>query len=340
MGGGINHTLKIIYRIFNIKIYKKITTYPFPINNIQTLYIDPLQFAIGKEIVTNPQNLEQKILTLFNGLDKKSKELISKTIDRLKTAYINNTNNVPITDDETITLQKIYKDFYAKIYQLKDDIYYCDGFLIPSKTPEISVMYYKHSMNIFHPKTLNKIQEKDILDIGASWGDSALILQEFTKKNIYSFEASKSRFTTLLRTLKMNNAIRVIPVNKGIGANNENIKINIDSGDSCTKFNHNKTNMENIEIITLDSYIDANNLQIGLIKVDIEGFEMDFLQGAKKTIQSQKPAMILSIYHQASDFFNIKPLIESWNLGYRFSVHKGVDFCVGTETCLYCEVIT
>lgn len=53
---------------------------------------------------------------------------------------------------------------------------------------------------------------------------------------------------------------------------------------------------------------------------------MEFLKGAKETICTQKPAMLLSIYHQASDYFGIKPLIESWNLGYTFKIHKGVDF--------------
>lgn len=53
---------------------------------------------------------------------------------------------------------------------------------------------------------------------------------------------------------------------------------------------------EEIELVTLDSYVKEHNLKIGLIKVDIEGFEMEFLKGAKETICTQKPTMILSIY--------------------------------------------
>ena len=63
-------------------------------------------------------------------------------------------------------------------------------------------------------------------------------------------------------------------------------------------------------------------MEIGLIKTDIEGAEPDFLAGAKKTICGQKPILLIGICHTAHDFFEIKPLIESWNLGYRFSIYK------------------
>ena len=66
---------------------------------------------------------------------------------------------------------------------------------------------------------------------------------------------------------------------------------------------------------------------------------MEFLKGAKETIKAQKPAMLISIYHQPSDYFGIKPLIESWNLGYVFKIHKGVDLSLTTETALFCEVL-
>lgn len=97
--------------------------------------------------------------------------------------------------------------------------------------------------------------------------------------------------------------------------------------------------IENVQIITLDEFVRENKIEVGFIKVDIEGFEMEFLKGAKEAICTQKPAMLLSIYHQASDYFCIKPLIESWNLGYTFKFHQGIDYGIPTETALFCEVL-
>ncbi|MDE7235739.1 hypothetical protein [Helicobacter japonicus] len=49
--------------------------------------------------------------------------------------------------------------------------------------------------------------------------------------------------------------------------------------------------------------------------------------------------MLVSIYHQGSDFFGIKPFLEELNFGYTFRIHKPIDESVSEETCLFCEVI-
>jgi hypothetical protein len=66
--------------------------------------------------------------------------------------------------------------------------------------------------------------------------------------------------------------------------------------------------------------------KVSVIKLDIEGMELATIQGAKKTIVRDKPILLISIYHTPEDFFEIRPLIESWNLGYYFMVRE-------TEVC-------
>lgn len=200
-------------------------------------------------------------------------------------------------------------------------------------------------MCILEQATLDKIQDKDIIDVGGFIGDSAIIFErEFTRKKVHSFEATKTNYNLMLKTLELNNSKRIIPINKGLGAKEESLEISVmGSGstmnESVAKW-YGATKIEQAEIITLDSYVEKHNIEVGFIKVDIEGFEQEFLKGAMETIKTQKPAMLISIYHNADDFFNIKPLIESWDLGYRFKIHRatdGVSFSV--ETALYCEVV-
>lgn len=95
-----------------------------------------------------------------------------------------------------------------------------------------------------------------------------------------------------------------------------------------------------VSIQTLDDYVLLNDISdIGLIKVDIEGFEQKFLEGARKTIEKFKPSMLLSIYHNYNDFFKIKPMIESWNLGYKFDFFHGtLENTVEDEILLICEL--
>ncbi len=95
---------------------------------------------------------------------------------------------------------------------------------------------------------------------------------------------------------------------------------------------------ETIAITTLDDFVAEHGIEVGFIKVDIEGFEQHFLAGAKKTICTQKPALLISIYHSGDDYFNIKPLIESWNLGYQMRIYKGTDMALSIDTALYCYI--
>ena len=78
---------------------------------------------------------------------------------------------------------------------------------------------------------------------------------------------------------------------------------------------------------------------MGLIKVDIEGAEQIFLKGAKQTISTQRPILLLSIYHNIDDFFNIKPLIESWDLNYKYKIYRPHIPEIFRDTLLIAEPI-
>lgn len=59
-----------------------------------------------------------------------------------------------------------------------------------------------------------------------------------------------------------------------------------------------------------------------MIKWDVEGAEYSSIVGAEKTIRAHRPVLLISIYHNGRDFFEIKPLLESWGLGYRFAIDR------------------
>lgn len=63
-----------------------------------------------------------------------------------------------------------------------------------------------------------------------------------------------------------------------------------------------KGELETAEMITLDSYVARLDIEVGLIKVEVEGAEQDMLKGAENTIRTQRPTLIISVYHSAGDF--------------------------------------
>jgi len=73
-------------------------------------------------------------------------------------------------------------------------------------------------------------------------------------------------------------------------------------------------------MISIDEFVEERALNVGLIKLDVEGAEYEVVLGVKETIMKQKPILVISLYHTFKDFFEIKPLIESWGLGYKFEI--------------------
>ena len=93
-----------------------------------------------------------------------------------------------------------------------------------------------------------------------------------------------------------------------------------------------------VQEVTVDQFVKENNLDVGLITIDVEGAEKDLLSGAVETIKSQKPMLFISIYHSAEDFFEIKPWIENLDLGYKFEIIKEQPWTFIADTILKCKI--
>ena len=52
--------------------------------------------------------------------------------------------------------------------------------------------------------------------------------------------------------------------------------------------------------------------------MDIEGSELNALQGAEKTIREFRPKLAISLYHKEDDFIVIPDYLKKLNLQYEF----------------------
>lgn len=337
MGGGQELTIvsAVVIKICGLKISSRMETI-----SLATLYVDDMMRDSVVDILQR-NNAKEKLESLCRGLDNASKQCVYRICGRLLQAKNDNDNFcMNLTQEELQGLAKLHTEFYPNVINPLPNIYSYNGYFFPTNHISEHVLLNKHDMHLI--ENLDKLRQKDIIDVGGYIGDSAIVLQDFTDKSVHTFEATQTNYKLLLQTLQLNNATKIIPVNKGLGSKDEMLQIAVDGGCSSvitsTPQAQNLAIIEQTHIITLDGYTKENNIEVGFIKVDIEGFEMEFLKGAKETIARDKPAMLISIYHQGSDFFDIKPLIESWNLGYKFKIHKPIDHSIIAETALYCEV--
>ena len=63
---------------------------------------------------------------------------------------------------------------------------------------------------------------------------------------------------------------------------------------------------ESVKVATLDSYAYS---EVSFIKIDVEGHELQVLEGAVNTIKMNKPVILLE-YHKEADWDKIRVLIE------------------------------
>lgn len=90
-----------------------------------------------------------------------------------------------------------------------------------------------------------------------------------------------------------------------------------------------------VPITTVDELFD--NKVVTFIKADIEGYEMEALRGATKTILAHKPKLAICLYHRPEDMYQIPLWLNNLVPEYKFFVkhHNSENF---SETVLYATI--
>ena len=78
-------------------------------------------------------------------------------------------------------------------------------------------------------------------------------------------------------------------------------------------------------------------VRVTLIKMDIEGMEMQALEGAKEIIMTQKPKLAICVYHLIRDIWQIQEKLMQFVPEYQFCLEQPVHVSM-SETVLYAFV--
>ncbi len=69
---------------------------------------------------------------------------------------------------------------------------------------------------------------------------------------------------------------------------------------------------------SLDNYAASKNIVPSFFKLDIEGAELQAIEGARATLTHNKPKIALSAYHEPNDIWQIPELVNEINPSYQF----------------------
>ena len=311
---------------------------------LRKLYFHPGEREALAKLFSDAMNREdsaQRFSALISGLDNESRNTVSDIIHRMGMIADGNKSLQDVyTQREQEEFVRMNDEFSSKIVKLNDNLYYYNGYNLPVNQFDSSVFFTRYGIDKL--TTLDSVRNKHIIDAGGYVGDTALLFSSYTDKNIHVFEASPSNMDIIRETIRLNHLDNIVPVSKALGEKSGTATFSLGERNSCNSLverpGYNYPDHIEVPVVTLDDYVRENNIEVGLIKVDIEGGEQLLLRGAVETIRTQHPILLISIYHSANDFFEIKPMIEKMCDKYTFRIVKPANPAIALETILLAEV--
>jgi len=142
-----------------------------------------------------------------------------------------------------------------------------------------------------------------ILDIGAHVGLTILPLCEVSSDDakIYGFEPSSKNFEALKFNLELNNFDNVFLENCLVGEEDKLESLFFETDDISATSSILDSESRNFDRtykkqVSIDSYCKQHGLCPDLIKIDVEGAEINVLRGAQETLKKFKPLIFLSVH--------------------------------------------
>jgi FkbM family methyltransferase len=176
---------------------------------------------------------------------------------------------------------------------------------------------------------LKDLSEPVILDIGANIGTfTTWMAKAFPRGKVHSFEPQRAVFQMLSGNAAINNLYNVYTYNIGLGK--ENTKIEFEEPNYFEKNDFGTFSLVQdiitektkdkivVQINTLDWFVDYYKIpKVHLLKVDVEGMDLDVLIGGSNTIKKHLP--IIFIEHcdnRTSVLGDIKKFLDRYEYNY------------------------
>jgi|TARA_B100001093_G_C26394309_1_gene828440 FkbM family methyltransferase len=162
-----------------------------------------------------------------------------------------------------------------------------NGFWVPSN--DIHIEQWKSGQPFTQNKCLNKFLKhcevqnkkmKTVIDVGAWCGTWSKAIEPYAEK-VIAFEPDKTHF----ECLQKNCTINCHPRMEAVGSEIKEISLTEDNFTQAKRVDR----QGDIRMTTLDN---LNCQDVDMIKIDVEGYEMEVLKGAKNTLKNIMYLMI------------------------------------------------
>ena len=173
-----------------------------------------------------------------------------------------------------------------------------------------------------HP-ALGPFPGDHIVDCGAYTGDTA---EAFLKRvggnaRVTAIEPLSRNFAELEAWIERNDiAAKVFPVHAAVASACGRVVIAAGDDPSDPRAHIQDGDGEPVEVETLDHLFAGRLRDVDYIKIDIEGFELDALNGASALLRASAPNLAIAGYHRAEHLWEIPELLDAIRPGYTIFV--------------------
>lgn len=200
---------------------------------------------------------------------------------------------------------------------------------------EETIVDHDPAIETYFPEGLWTTNDQEhFVDCGAFDGDSVLYLlrkSEFQFKAVTAFEPDPGNFEKLQNNVaqlseKDREKIRV--VNAAVGASPSVLNFSVlgSAGSSVAD-----DGVFTVKCVTLDE--ELRDRPPTFLKMDIEGYELEALAGARSVIALHAPILAITTYHKIEHLWQIPLLVKSFRPDYRLYLRRYAEDC--WETVCY-----
>ena len=143
-----------------------------------------------------------------------------------------------------------------------------------------------------------------VADIGANFGYYSLLFSSLVGQqgHVFAFEPSARFRSRLEEHIEMNKARNITVVDRGLSDKEETLSL-LMGGDTASFHwvgKDDPLDIEKVTLTTLDKFVQAHSLSgLDFIKIDIDGHEPRFLEGARESLLTFRPIIIMEFMQLA-----------------------------------------
>lgn len=320
---------------------------------LDTLKIKPAQFMASDEFVRGHSFLGYKVKKLSE-IEAQYKDFIilvcfgTSLPDVMERLYRLSEKYELYAPDVPVVGEGLFDAEYISGNEEKLDL--VRSFLADEKSRQVldEIILYKLSGEIKHLKDcetpeeeafslLNLGNEETFVDLGAYNGDT---VEKFLKLtggeygDIFALEPDPRNFKKMVTRHESLSMETFHPINAAAWSEDAHLQFKKSGGRNSSVCNmYGRGAVVTVEGRAVDSFTSGKIPT--LIKFDVEGCEKEALEGAKNTICSYRPKLILSLYHRTEDLLDLPLKIKEFNSDYKLYLRHH-PYIPAWDTNLYC----